>query len=61
MRYKYSFVNNYSLIVKEIMLKEIMIEGINCLHNRDHPLVVREKLNTFVPMSERKKEDISKK
>jgi len=46
---------------EETMLKEIMIEGINCLHNRDHPLVVREKLNTFVPMSERKKEDISKK
>lgn len=48
-------------MVKEIMLKEIMIEGIICLHNRDHPLVVREKLNTFVPMSKRKKEDISKK
>ena len=46
---------------EEIMLKEIMIEGIICLHNRDHPLVVREKLNTFVPVSERKKEDISKK
>jgi len=39
---------------EEIMLKEIMIEGILCLHNRDHPLVVREKLNTFVPRGERK-------
>lgn len=38
---------------EEIMLKEIMIEGIICLHNRDHPLIVREKLNTFVPRGER--------
>lgn len=41
---------------EEIMLKEFMIEGILCLHNRDHPLVVREKLNTFVPAKERKEE-----
>jgi len=46
---------------EKIMLKEIMIEGIICLHHRDHPLIVREKLNTFVPMSERKEEDIVKK
>ncbi len=39
---------------EEIMMKEFMIEGILCLHNRDHPLIVREKLNTFVPASERK-------
>jgi len=41
---------------EEIMLKEIMIEGILCLHNRDHPLVVREKLNTFVPLKKRREE-----
>jgi flagellar motor component MotA len=35
------------------MMKEFMIEGILCLHNRDHPLIVREKLNTFVTASER--------
>lgn len=45
---------------EEIMMKEFMIEGILCLHNRDHPLIVREKLNTFVPRSERKN-DIDKK
>jgi chemotaxis protein MotA len=41
---------------EEIMMKEFMIEGILCLHNRDHPLIVREKLNTFVPRGERKNE-----
>ncbi|MFA4838270.1 MAG: MotA/TolQ/ExbB proton channel family protein [Candidatus Neomarinimicrobiota bacterium] len=46
---------------EEIMLKQIMIEGILCLHNRDHPLVVREKLNTFVPRSERKEEKKERK
>lgn len=39
---------------EEIMMKEFMIEGVLCLHNRDHPLIVREKLNTFVPRGERK-------
>jgi chemotaxis protein MotA len=45
---------------EEIMMKEFMIEGIICLHNRDHPLIVREKLNTFVPSNERKAEDLKK-
>jgi len=45
---------------EEIMMKEFMIEGIICLHNRDHPMIVREKLNTFVPSNERKAEDLKK-
>lgn len=45
---------------EEIMTKEFMIEGIICLHNRDHPLIVREKLNTFVPSNERKAEIVKK-
>jgi len=45
---------------EEIMMKEFMIEGIICLHNRDHPMIVREKLNTFVPSNERKAENAKK-
>lgn len=45
---------------EEIMMKEFMIEGIICLHNRDHPMIVREKLNTFVPSSERQAENSNK-
>jgi len=45
---------------EEIMTKEFMIEGIICLHNRDHPLIVREKLNTFVPSNERRVEEVKK-
>ena len=45
---------------EEIMTKEFMIEGIICLHNRDHPMIVREKLNTFVPSNERKAEEVKK-
>ncbi|MCF7804320.1 MAG: MotA/TolQ/ExbB proton channel family protein [Candidatus Marinimicrobia bacterium] len=37
----------------ELMMKEIMIEGILCLHAKDHPLVVKDKLSTFVPQRER--------
>jgi len=39
---------------EELMLKEVMVEGILCLHNREHPLIVREKLMTFIPTRERK-------
>jgi len=44
---------------EEIMLKEVMIEGILCLHNREHPLIVKEKLITFVPMKERERETLN--
>ncbi|MBS1271650.1 MAG: Chemotaxis protein PomA [Candidatus Marinimicrobia bacterium] len=37
----------------ELMMKEIMIEGIMCLHAKDHPLVVKDKLQTFIPQRER--------
>ena len=42
---------------EEIMLREIMIEGILCLQGREHPLVVRDKLNAFIPARRRKEYD----
>jgi len=39
----------------ELMLKEIIIEGILCLHAKDHPLVVKDKLRTFLPRREQEK------
>lgn len=39
---------------EEMMLKDIMVEGIIAIHAKDHPLVLREKLMTFVPQSRRK-------
>ncbi len=38
---------------EEMMTREIMIEGIMCLQNREHPLVVRDKLNAFIPTRKR--------
>ena len=37
----------------EIMLKSIVLEGIISIHAREHPLLIREKLVTFVAISER--------
>ena len=37
----------------EIMLKSIVLEGIISIHAREHPLLIREKLMTFVALSER--------
>ena len=38
----------------EIMLKNIVLEGIISIHGREHPILIREKLMTFVALSERK-------
>jgi len=38
---------------EELMIKDIMIEGIIGIHAKDHPMSLKEKLMTFVPQSER--------
>lgn len=40
---------------EEIMMKNIMVEGIIGIHAKDHPILMREKLMTFVPQSKRTK------
>ncbi len=37
----------------EIMVKSIVLEGIISIHGREHPILIKEKLMTFVAMSER--------
>ena len=39
----------------ELMLKNIVLEGIISIHGREHPILIREKLMTFVALSERKR------
>ena len=38
---------------EELMVKDIMVEGIIGIHAKDHPLSLKEKLMTFVPQSQR--------
>ena len=35
----------------EMMLKNIVVEGIISIHAREHPILIKEKLMTFVPFS----------
>ena len=37
----------------EIILKSIVLDGIISIHGREHPILIKEKLMTFVAMSER--------
>ena len=37
----------------EMMLKNIVIEGIISIHAREHPMLIKEKLMSFVPSSQR--------
>ena len=41
----------------ELMLKTIMVEGIISIHAKEHPILIREKLMTFVPTSKRGKRE----
>ena len=41
----------------EMMLKNIVVEGIISIHAREHPLLIKEKLMTFVPYSLRPSKD----
>ena len=38
---------------EEMMLKSIVVEGIISIHSKEHPILMREKLMTFVPQSSR--------
>lgn len=39
---------------EELMLKLIVMEGIISIHKKDHPILIREKLMTFVPTTLRR-------
>lgn len=41
---------------EELMIKDILVEGIIGIHGKEHPIILREKLMTFVPQSKRKEE-----
>ena len=41
-----------SRIEQQTVLQNMVIEGVAMLYNKKHPLVVREKLNSFIPPSE---------
>ncbi len=41
----------------EMMLKNIVVEGIISIHRKEHPILIREKLMTFVPRTERLTEE----
>ena len=41
----------------EMMLKNIVVEGIISIHAREHPILIKEKLMTFVPYSFRPAKD----
>ena len=43
----------------EMMLKNIVVEGIISIHAREHPVLIREKLMTFVPSQYRYQEQES--
>jgi chemotaxis protein MotA len=45
-----------SRVQKETILQNMLIEAVSLLYNKKHPLIVREKLNSFIPPREWKRE-----
>jgi chemotaxis protein MotA len=42
---------------EELMVMDIMVEGVIGIHAKDHPIILREKLMTFVPQSKRPRKE----
>ena len=42
---------------ENVQAYQIMIEGVCLLHQKKHPIIVREKLNSFIPPKEWKREE----
>jgi len=43
-------------ITTNTTLQSLMVEAARLIHQKKHPLIVREKLNSFIPPAEWKKE-----
>ena len=42
---------------EELMVMDIMVEDVIGIHAKDHPIILREKLMTFVPQSKRPRKE----
>jgi chemotaxis protein MotA len=42
----------------EVLLKEIMVEGVLSIQAGDNPTILRERLNSFVPADKRTKQEV---
>ena len=35
---------------QDVYIREIMIEGLSCLHRKEHPLIIQDKLSAYLPI-----------
>jgi chemotaxis protein MotA len=35
---------------QDIYIREIMIEGLTCIHRKEHPLIIKDKLSAYLPL-----------
>ena len=40
---------------EDIHVKEIMIEGLTCLHRKEHPIIIQDKLSAYLPLDKKLK------
>jgi len=39
-----------NMSLKDVYIREIMIEGLSCVHRKEHPLIVQDKLLAYLPL-----------
>ena len=35
---------------QDVYIREIMIEGLTCLHRKEHPIIIQDKLAAYLPI-----------
>jgi len=39
-----------NMSLQDVYIREIMIEGLTCVHRKEHPLIIKDKLSAYLPL-----------
>jgi len=39
-----------NMSLQDVYIREIMIEGLTCIHRKEHPLIIKDKLSAYLPL-----------
>ena len=40
-----------NMSLKDVYIREIMIEGLSCIHRKEHPIIIQDKLLAYLPIN----------
>ena len=39
-----------NMSLQDVYIREIMIEGLTCVHRKEHPILIKDKLSAYLPL-----------